>query len=159
MKFPESWLREHVTVAASRDELSARLTAIGLEVEDAQVIGEGLDGVVVAEILSCEKHPEADRLQVCQVATGAGTVQIVCGAPNARPGLKAPLAQVGANLPGGIAIKAAKLRGVESQGMLCSAKELGVDPDASGLLELPADAPVGAKLADFLGLPDASFDS
>jgi phenylalanyl-tRNA synthetase beta chain len=158
MKFPESWLREHVTVAASRDELSARLTAIGLEVEDAQVLGEGLDGVVVAEILSCEKHPEADRLQVCQVATGAGTVQIVCGAPNARPGLKAPLAQVGANLPGGIAIKAAKLRGVDSQGMLCSAKELGVDPDASGLLELPADAPVGAKLADFLGLPDASFE-
>ncbi|HEX5693377.1 MAG TPA: phenylalanine--tRNA ligase subunit beta, partial [Arenimonas sp.] len=140
------------------DELSARLTAIGLEVEDAQVIGEGLDGMVVAEILSCEKHPEADRLQVCQVATGAGTVQIVCGAPNARPGLKAPLATVGATLPGGIQIKAAKLRGVDSQGMLCSAKELGVDPDASGLLELPADAPVGAKLADFLGLPDASFE-
>ncbi len=158
MKFPESWLREHVTVAASRDELSARLTAIGLEVEDMQVIGGDLDGVVVAEILSCEKHPEADRLQVCQVATGAGTVQIVCSAPNARPGLKAPLAVVGANLPGGIAIKAAKLRGVDSQGMLCSAKELGVDPDASGLLELPADAPVGAKLADFLGLPDASFE-
>jgi phenylalanyl-tRNA synthetase beta chain len=158
MKFPESWLREHVTVAASRDELSARLTAIGLEVEDTAVLGEGLDGVVVAEILSCEKHPEADRLQVCQVATGAGTVQIVCGAPNARPGLKAPLAQVGANLPGGMAIKAAKLRGVDSQGMLCSAKELGVDPDASGLLELPADAPVGAGLADFLALPDASFE-
>ena len=158
MKFPESWLREHVTVAASRDELSARLTAIGLEVEDAQVLGEGLDGVVVAEILSCEKHPEADRLQVCQVATGAGTVQIVCGAPNARPGLKAPLATVGATLPGGIAIKAAKLRGVESQGMLCSAKELGVDADASGLLELPADAPVGQGIADFLGLPDACFE-
>ncbi|KFN47891.1 phenylalanine--tRNA ligase subunit beta [Arenimonas metalli] len=158
MKFPESWLREHVTVAASRDQLSARLTAIGLEVEDAQVLGEGLDGVVVAEILSCEKHPEADRLQVCQVATGAGTVQIVCGAPNARPGLKAPLATVGANLPGGIAIKAAKLRGVESQGMLCSAKELGVDADASGLLELPADAPVGQGIAAYLGLPDACFE-
>jgi len=158
MKFPESWLREHVTVSASRDELSARLTAIGLEVEDAQVLGEGLDGVVVAEILSCEKHPEADRLQVCQVATGAGTVQIVCGAPNARPGLKAPLATVGASLPGGIAIKAAKLRGVDSQGMLCSAKELGIDADASGLLELPADAPVGSPLAAYLGLPDASFE-
>ena len=158
MKFPESWLREHVTVSASRDELSARLTAIGLEVEDAQVLGEGLDGVVVAEILSCEKHPEADRLQVCQVATGAGTVQIVCGAPNARPGLKAPLATVGASLPGGIAIKAAKLRGVDSQGMLCPAKELGIDADASGLLELPADAPVGSPLAAYLGLPDASFE-
>ena len=158
MKFPESWLREHVTVAATRDQLSARLTAIGLEVEDAQVLGEGLDGVVVAEILACERHPEADRLQVCQVATGAGTVQIVCGAPNARPGLKAPLATVGANLPGGIAIKAAKLRGVESQGMLCSAKELGVDADASGLLELPADAPVGQGIAQYLGLPDACFE-
>lgn len=158
MKFPESWLREHVTVSASRDELSARLTAIGLEVEDAQVLGEGLDGVVVAEILSCEKHPEADRLQVCQVATGAGTVQIVCGAPNARPGLKAPLATVGATLPGGIGIKAAKLRGVDSQGMLCSARELGIDADASGLLELPADAPVGSRLDAYLGLPDASFE-
>jgi len=159
MKFPESWLREHVTVSATRDELSARLTAIGLEVEDAQVLGEGLDGVLVAQIVSCAKHPEADRLQVCQVAIGGGqTVQIVCGAPNARPGLKAPLATVGATLPGGIAIGAAKLRGVDSQGMLCSAKELGIDPDASGLLELPADAPVGSPLAAFLGLPDASFE-
>ncbi|GGA68906.1 phenylalanine--tRNA ligase beta subunit [Arenimonas soli] len=158
MKFPESWLREHVATTASRDELSARLTAIGLEVEDLQPLGEGLDGVVVAEILSCEKHPEADRLQVCQVATGAGTVQIVCGAPNARAGLKAPLAQVGASLPGGLAIKAAKLRGVESMGMLCSAKELGVDADASGLMELPADAPVGQPIAALLGLPDACFE-
>ncbi|MBP6625834.1 MAG: phenylalanine--tRNA ligase subunit beta, partial [Arenimonas sp.] len=158
MKFPESWLREHVTVDATREQLAARLTAIGLEVEDTQVIGAGLDGVVVAEILSCAKHPEADRLQVCQVATGTGTVQIVCGAPNARPGLKAPLATVGAILPGGMAIQAATLRGVDSQGMLCSAKELGVDPDASGLLELPADAPVGQPLAGYLGLPDASFE-
>lgn len=159
MKFPESWLREHVTVAASRDELAARLTAIGLEVEDVAVLGEGLDGVLVAEILHAEQHPEADRLQVCQVAIGAGApVQIVCGAANARAGLKAPLATVGAILPGGIPIKAAKLRGVESFGMLCSAKELAVDPDASGLLELPADAPVGTPLAAYLGLPDASFE-
>ncbi|KFN44952.1 phenylalanine--tRNA ligase subunit beta [Arenimonas oryziterrae] len=159
MKFPESWLREHVTVGASRDELAARLTAIGLEVEGVEDIGATLEGVVVAEILSAEKHPEADRLQVCQVAIGTGeTVQIVCGAPNARAGLKAPLATVGANLPGGLAIKAAKLRGVESFGMLCSAKELAIDPDASGLLELPADAPVGSPLAGYLGLPDASFE-
>lgn len=159
MKFPESWLREHVTVGASRDELAARLTAIGLEVEGVEEIGATLEGVVVAEILSAEKHPEADRLQVCQVAIGTGeTVQIVCGAPNARAGLKAPLATVGANLPGGLAIKAAKLRGVESFGMLCSAKELAIDPDASGLLELPADAPVGSPLAGYLGLPDASFE-
>jgi phenylalanyl-tRNA synthetase beta chain len=159
MKFPESWLREHVTVAASREELAARLTAIGLEVEGVEVIGATLDGVVVAEIVSASKHPEADRLQVCQVSIGTGEpVQIVCGAPNARAGLKAPLATVGASLPGGLAIKAAKLRGVESVGMLCSAKELAIDPDASGLLELPDDAPVGALLAQYLGLPDASFE-
>ena len=158
MKFSENWLRQHVPTTATRDELSATLTAIGLEVEEVTALGESLDGVVVGHIVSAEKHPEADRLQVCQVDTGNGTVQIVCGAPNARPGLKAPLAMVGANLPGGIAIKAAKLRGVESSGMLCSAKELGVDPDASGLLELPADAPVGAPLAQFLGLPDASIE-
>src|SRR4249919_957204 len=158
MKFPESWLREHVTVDASRDELVARLTAICLEVENVEAIGGTLEGVLVAEIVSCAKHPEADRLQVCQVSIGKGEpVQIVCGAPNARPGLKAPLATVGANLPGGMAIKAAKLRGVDSFGMLCSAKELAIDPDASGLLELPADAPVGAPLATYIGLPDASF--
>jgi len=159
MKFPESWLREHVTVNATRDELAASLTAIGLEVEGVENIGAALDGVVVAEILSCAKHPEADRLQVCQVSVGTGEpVQIVCGAPNARAGLKAPLATVGAKLPGGMDIKAAKLRGVESFGMLCSAKELAIDPDASGLLELPIDAPVGRPLADYLGLPDASFE-
>ena len=158
MKFAESWLREHVAFDASRDELAARLTDIGLEVEDITVLGAALDGVVVAEIEACEKHPEADRLQVCRVRAGSEVVQIVCGAPNARAGLKAPLARVGAVLPGGIAIKAAKLRGVESFGMLCSAKELGIDADASGLLELPADAPVGSALADYLGLPDATIE-
>ncbi|QSX78294.1 phenylalanine--tRNA ligase subunit beta [Agrilutibacter solisilvae] len=158
MKFSENWLRQHVPTTATRDELAATLTAIGLEVEELTPLGESLEGVVVAHILSAEKHPEADRLQVCQVDTGAGAVQIVCGAPNARPGLKAPLAMVGANLPGGIAIKAARLRGVESAGMLCSAKELGVDPDASGLLELPADAVPGTPLAQFLGLPDATIE-
>jgi phenylalanyl-tRNA synthetase beta chain len=158
MKFPESWLREHVSLDADREALSAALTAIGLEVEAVNEIGSALDGVVVAQILACERHPEADRLQVCRVDTGSGEVQIVCGAPNARAGLKAPLATLGAILPGGIEIKAAKLRGVESQGMLCSARELGVDPDASGLLELAADAPVGASLASYLNLPDASFE-
>ncbi|MCI1729264.1 MAG: phenylalanine--tRNA ligase subunit beta [Chiayiivirga sp.] len=158
MKFPESWLREHVAVTADRATLAATLTAVGLEVEAMNEIGSALDGVVVAHILECSKHPEADRLQVCRVSLGASEVQIVCGAPNARAGLKAPLATVGATLPGGTAIKAAKLRGVESFGMLCSAKELGIDPDASGLLELPADAPAGAPLAQYLGLPDASFE-
>src|SRR5207342_3628638 len=158
MKFSESWLREHVTVDASSEQLAARLTAIGLEVEESTPIGGVLDGVVVAHIVSCERHPDAERLQVCQVDTGAGSVQIVCGAPNARPGLKAPLATVGAKLPGGMDIKAAKLRGVESAGMLCSAKELGIDADASGLMELPADAPVGELLSSYLGLPDTSLE-
>src|SRR5690606_19311321 len=109
-------------------------------------------------IVSAEKHPEADRLQVCQVDAGAaGMFQIVCGAPNARPGLVAPLATIGTTV-GELTIKAAKLRGVESNGMLCSAKELGIDDDASGLLELADDAPVGAPLASVLGLPDASFE-
>ena len=158
MKFSENWLRSHVPVSANRDGLAATLTAIGLEVEEVTALGDGLAGVVVARIVEAVKHPEADRLQVCQVEVGGGQrLQIVCGAPNARAGLVAPLATVGANI-GGIAIKAAKLRGVESNGMLCSAKELGLDADASGLLELPADAPVGAALADYLGLPDASIE-
>ncbi|MBP7981758.1 MAG: phenylalanine--tRNA ligase subunit beta, partial [Arenimonas sp.] len=159
MKFPENWLREHVPTTASHERLSECLTAIGLEVEEDTVIGGALTGVLVAEILSLHKHPEADRLNVCQVAVGNGqTVQIVCGAPNARAGLKAPLAMIGAVLPGGFEIKAAKLRGVESSGMLCSAKELAIDLDASGLLELPDDAPVGVALAEYLGLPDARFE-
>ncbi len=158
MKFPESWLREHVAVDADSDTLAATLTAIGLEVEDVQTIGATLPGVVVAQIVSCEKHPEADRLRLCQVSIGSETVQIVCGAPNAREGLKAPLATVGAVLPGDLRIRAAKLRGIESFGMLCSARELGIDADASGLLELPEDAPLGAPIAEFLSLPDASFE-
>lgn len=158
MKFSENWLRSHVPTQATREELAATLTAIGLEVEEVTALGEGLANVVVARIVDCARHPEADRLQVCQVDAGQGELlQIVCGAPNARPGLRAPLAMVGANV-GGIAIKAAKLRGVESNGMLCSAKELGVDADASGLLELPADAPIGAAIADYLCLPDASIE-
>ncbi|MGQ4583801.1 phenylalanine--tRNA ligase subunit beta [Lysobacter sp. F60174L2] len=159
MKFSESWLRQHVPTQATRDELVATLTAIGLEVEEVTALGESLDGVVVAQILSAEKHPEADRLQVCQVDAGNGeTVQIVCGAPNARAGLKAPLAKVGAVLPGGMQIKPAKLRGVESFGMLCSAKELETDNDASGLLELPESAVAGQPVGELLDLPDASIE-
>src|SRR5690606_10926325 len=158
MKFSENWLRQHVDIAADTAALEHRLTMIGLEVEGIERIGEALDGVVVARIVGCERHPDAERLQVCRVGVGgAGPLQIVCGAPNARAGLVAPLATVGARV-GGIEIKAAKLRGVDSNGMLCSAKELGLDADASGLLELPADAPVGAPLADYLGLPDTVFE-
>jgi phenylalanyl-tRNA synthetase beta chain len=159
MKFSENWLRELVEVKADRAALAHALTMAGLEVEELTPLGEGLAGVVVAEIVAAEKHPQADRLQVCKVDAGQGEpLQIVCGAPNARVGIKVPLATVGAQLPGDVSIKAAKLRGVESFGMLCSAKELGIDADASGLLELPLDAPVGQPLAAYLGLPDASFE-
>lgn len=158
MKFSENWLRSHVPTSASRDELSAVLTAIGLEVEEVAALGEGLQQVVVARIVEAVRHPEADRLQVCKVDAGQGEpLQIVCGAPNARAGLVAPLALVGAQV-GELKIKPAKLRGVESNGMLCSARELGLDSDGSGLFELPDDAPVGQPLAEYLGLPDASIE-
>ncbi len=158
MKFSENWLRSHVPTDADRDALAATLTAIGLEVEEVTPLGASLGQVVVARIVEAVRHPEADRLQVCQVDAGGGErLQIVCGAPNARPGLVAPLALVGAQI-GELKIKAAKLRGVESNGMLCSAKELGLDSDASGLFELPDDAPVGTPLAEYLGLPDASIE-
>lgn len=158
MKFSENWLRQHVQTTATREELAATLTAIGLEVEAMTVLGEALDRVVVARIVECTRHPQADRLQVCQVDAGAhGRLQVVCGAPNARPGLLAPLALVGARV-GELTIRAATLRGVDSNGMLCSAKELGLDADASGLLELPADAPAGMPLAEYLGLPDACIE-
>ena len=158
MKFSENWLRQHVKTDATREQLATTLTAIGLEVEDMTVLGESLDGVVVARIVECASHPQADRLQVCQVDAGNhGMLQVVCGAPNARPGLVAPLATIDARI-GDITIKAAQLRGVDSNGMLCSARELGLDVDASGLLELPVDAAPGTPLADYLGLPDTIFE-
>ena len=158
MKFSENWLRSLVEIAATRDELTKRLTMSGLEVAGFEAIGDALDGVIVARIAACEPHPDADKLRVCHVDTGNAEVQIVCGAPNARAGLVAPLAMIGATLPNGITIKAAKLRGIESRGMLCSAKELGIDADASGLMELPAGAPIGKPLAEYLGLPDAAIE-
>ena len=159
MKFSENWLRELVDIADGREVLMHRLTMAGLEVEGVEPLGGALDGVVVAEIVGCETHPDADKLRVCKVAVGSGDpLTIVCGAPNARLGLKAPLATIGTTMPNGVQIRKAALRGVESNGMLCSAKELGLDADASGLMELPADAPVGEPLARCLGLPDASIE-
>lgn len=159
MKFSENWLRDLVDIPATRDELTHRLTMCGLEVESVESLGADLTGVLIGEIVEAEQHPNADRLRVCKVDAGQGELlNIVCGAPNARVGLKAPVAVVGASLPGGFQIKAAKLRGVESFGMLCSGKELGVDSDTSGLLELPADAPTGQPFADWLGLPDAIIE-
>ena len=158
MKFSENWLRSFIDPPADRDELVRRLTMAGLEVEAVEALGAGLDGVLVGEIESAEPHPNADKLRVCRVRTGGETLTIVCGAPNARAGLKAPLAMVGAKLPGGIEIRRAALRGVESNGMLCSGRELGLGADADGLWELPADAPVGVTLASYLALPDASIE-
>lgn len=159
MKFSENWLRTFIDPPVDRDELCRRLTMAGLEVEAVDALGAGLDGVVVGEIVECAPHPNADKLRVCKVAVGKGEhLQIVCGAPNARAGLKAPLATIGAQLPNGIEIKKASLRGIESNGMLCSAKELALDADAAGLMELPADAPTGAPLAEALGLPDARIE-
>ncbi|MHB1991303.1 phenylalanine--tRNA ligase subunit beta [Metallibacterium scheffleri] len=159
MKFSERWLRALVGIAADRDALVEGLTMAGLEVEAVTALGAGLDHVVVGAIIECTPHPNAERLRVCRVDAGlAAPLQIVCGAANARAGLKAPLALEGALLPGAVAIRAADLRGVRSQGMLCSARELALDSDASGLMELPEDAPPGQALAEYLGLPDASIE-
>lgn len=157
MKISENWLRARVALDVDQSLLLERLDMIGHEVEGVEAVGHGLAGVVVAQIVGCVPHPQADRLQVCEVDAGGARLQVVCGAPNARAGLKAPLATIGTRL-GEVTIKAAKLRGVESAGMLCSARELGIDADAGGLFELPVDAPVGMPLAQYLGLPDTSID-
>ena len=154
MKISEQWLREWVNPPLSSDELAHQITMAGLEVDALEPVAGTFSGVVVAEITHAEQHPDADKLRVCTVNTGAETVQIVCGAPNARVGLKAPLARVGAVLPGDFKIKKAKLRGVESQGMLCAEAELGLSDASAGLMELPADAPVGTNLRDYLQLDD-----
>jgi len=147
-----------VNPAISSAELSSRLTMAGLEVEAQAPVAPPFQNVVVAEVLQVQKHPDADRLSICQVNTGEKTPrQIVCGAPNVAVGLKAPCALPGAELPGGFQIKAAKLRGVDSAGMLCSAKELGIAEDASGLLVLPVDARVGEDIRRALDLDDTLF--
>ena len=159
MKLPYSWLTEWVRAPWPVGELGARLTMAGFELESLEQAAPAFSGVVVAEILSAERHPQADKLQVCRVSTGSGAPrQIVCGASNARAGLKSALAEVGAQLPGGIAIGAAKLRGVESQGMLASAKELGFGEASAGILELPADAPLGVNLREYLALDEPVLD-
>src|ERR1700693_2928945 len=159
MKVPYSWLAEWVKVPWQAPELGSRLTMAGIELEALSSPAPPFSGVVVAQIVSCEPHPQADKLQVCRVSTGSGEpLQIVCGASNARAGLKSALAVVGAQLPGDLRIKAAKLRGVESQGMLASAKELGLGDAAEGILELPADAPLGQSLRTYLKLDEAVLD-
>jgi phenylalanyl-tRNA synthetase beta chain len=158
VKISEQWLREWVSPALGTEELAHQITMAGLEVDAIDPVAAAFSGVVVAQILSAEPHPDADKLRVCAVSTGNETVQVVCGAPNARVGLKAPLARVGAELPGDLKIMRAKLRGVESHGMLCAEQELGLSAASAGLMELAADAPVGMDLGQYLGLDDNVID-
>ena len=166
MQFPESWLREFCDPPLATQALADLLTMSGMEVEELRPVAPPFTGIVVAEILTAEQHPQADRLRVCTVSAGVhskdGPLQIVCGAPNARAGIKVPLAVVGAELPPGedgkaFRIGVGKLRGVESFGMLCSARELKLSEDHGGLLELAADAPVGSNLREHLKLDDTIF--
>ena len=155
MKFSEHWLRTLVDPPLDSEALAHSLTMAGLEVEESARAAPPFTGVVVAKVLSVERHPGADRLTVCSVDAGQGTpLSIVCGAPNAAPGVVVPCALVGAELPGGLTIRKAAMRGVESQGMLCSAAELGLSDDASGLLLLDQNTPVGADLRQALDLDD-----
>lgn len=153
MRISEHWLRELVDPALTTAELSDLLTFGGVEVEAVDPAAPPFDRVVVAEVLSVEKHPQADRLNVCQVNAGTAPLNIVCGAPNVHVGMRVPAALVGARLPG-MEIKLAKVRGIESQGMLCSARELGLSESAEGLLELPATATIGMSIRDLLDLDD-----
>jgi phenylalanyl-tRNA synthetase beta chain len=157
MQFSEYWLREFVDPPMSSDELGHLLTMAGLEVEEQVPVAPPFEKIVVGLIVAAEKHPNADKLKICSVDAGAGDLlQIVCGAPNAAVGMKVPCALVGARLPG-FEIKQAKLRGVDSYGMLCSAKELGVSDDQGGLLALDAAAPVGESVREVLQLDDTAF--
>jgi len=158
MRISLAWLSAYVDLPAP-EELARRLTAVGLEVEAVERLGRGLEGVVAARIVSSERHPNAEKLSVTTVDRGDGRpLQIVCGATNYAVGDVVPLAAVGATLPGGQRIERAKLRGVESSGMLCSAKELGIDADASGLLLLPRDVAPGTPIAQALGLDDTLLE-
>jgi phenylalanyl-tRNA synthetase beta chain len=167
MQFPESWLREFCNPPLSTDALADLLTMSGLEVEEMRAVAPPFSGVVVGEIVEAVQHPNADKLRVCKVDAGAlspdGPLQIVCGAPNARVGIRVPLAMVGAELPpseeGGKPFKigVGKLRGTDSYGMLCSAKELKLADDHGGLLELPLNTPVGMNLREALKLDDTLF--
>ncbi|HEX5683891.1 MAG TPA: phenylalanine--tRNA ligase subunit beta [Ideonella sp.] len=166
MQFPESWLREFCNPPLNTAELADLLTMSGMEVEELKPVAPPFAGIVVAEIVEAEQHPNADKLRVCRVDAGPfskeGPLQIVCGAPNARVGIRVPLAVVGAQLPPGedgkpFEIKIGKLRGVESFGMLCSARELKLSEDHGGLLELPADAPLGRNIREYLRLDDTLF--
>ncbi len=158
MKLPLSWLKDYVDVDLAPKELASLLTFSGTEVEGIRTIGGDFTGIVVGEILTCERHPNADRLTVCQVNSGTETLTVVCGAPNAAAGLKVPLAVIGVTLPNGLKIKKAKVRGVESFGMMCAADELGLSEDHSGLMVLPADTRVGTPFTEIAGPPETVLE-
>ncbi|MDS7942986.1 phenylalanine--tRNA ligase subunit beta [Acinetobacter sp. V110_1] len=159
MKISENWLRTWVNPAIDSDTLSDQLTMLGLEVDELAPVAKPFTGVVVGEVLTVEQHPDADRLRVTTVNIGSGEpLQIVCGAPNVRVGMKAPVATIGAVLPGDFKIKKGKLRGIESQGMLCGASEIDLEDKIDGLLELPTDAPVGVNIREYLKLDDNVID-
>ena len=158
MKFSEQWLREWVQPAIDTNELVDTITMAGLEVDGTEPVAGEFSGVVVGQVVTREQHPDADKLSLCQVTDGEETFQIVCGAANVREGLKIPFAKIGAVLPGGFKIKKAKLRGVESFGMLCAEQELGMAESSDGLMELAEDAPVGSDFRDYMGLDDAIID-
>ena len=158
MRAPLSWIREFTPVEASPADVADALNQLGLEVEEIDEPGRDINGVVVAKILDVVPHPDADRIRLADVDFGDGQVRVVCGAPNIHPGMVAPFARVGAVLPGDFKIERRKIRGVVSEGMLASARELGLGDDHSGILELPADAPLGADVREVLGLDDVVFD-
>ncbi len=159
MKFTLSWLKDHLETEATLEEIGARLTMIGLEVEEIVDPAAALAPFVVGLVVSAEKHPDADRLRVCVVDAGAGEVQVICGAPNARAGMKGVFAPAGTTLPGtGVHLKSAKIRGVESNGMLCSEREMGLSDEHEGIIELDDDAPVGTPFAALMGLDDPVID-
>src|SRR5581483_6114596 len=156
MKFTLAWLKEHLDTDASLTEIADKLTMIGLEVERIEDPAKALAPFKTAAVISAEKHPNADRLRVCMVDTGQGApVQVVCGAPNARAGLKGVFAHPGTFIPGtGIDLKVGKIRDVESRGMLLSERELGLSDNHDGIIDLPADTPVGKPFAELMGLDD-----
>lgn len=159
MKIAESWLREWVDPDLETEELGHRLTMLGHEVDGIELEGTGIADVVIAEVVECDKHPDADKLSVCKVSAGGSElIDIVCGAPNVRQGMKTPLAKPGVTLPNGMELREARIRGVVSNGMLCSAVELGLGDESDGIMDLPTEAEVGSPLADYLGLPDAVID-
>jgi phenylalanyl-tRNA synthetase beta chain len=158
VKINYQWLKSWVDTGLDAHAVAERFTLAGLEVDDCSPVAPALNGVVVGAIVDVQQHPDADRLRVCRVLGDVQERTIVCGAPNARAGLKVPLATLGSVLPGGLKIKPARLRGVASEGMLCSTPELGLGEDGSGLMELPDDAPVGERLTAYLGLDDHVLD-